>query len=753
MRRLSALLLAVAMVAVPAPAAAAAPTGVTVSNPTNTAGEALVRWNAVSGAGGYRVSVSSDLGESVTAIGAGSTELTLASLVVGKTYTIKVGVLEGSPRTWSAYSDAVTFTGEGVPAAASTGSATAGVGKVELAWTAGTSTPALSGYYLTNADDLETVTLSAALTSYSVTGLGAGTTHTYKLRAYNRIGSSVALTFPSATTPSAPSVPDTPTVSVTGQTVSVTWTEPASGGNAITGYSVYLIPTSGTETAKDVSGTSTTFTGVAAGDYTAKVLAKNDVGSSARSAASSRVTIAVAKVAQTLSWVGRPSESATVGTNITLNATASSSLAVTYSVSSADQACTIAGSVVSFVANGTCRVIASQAGDSTYEAATAIYVDVAVGRVAQTMSWTPTLSGNGTVGGSVEVIAVPSSGLAVTYSTSTTNVCSVSVRTVTFNSVGNCIVQADQAGNGTYAAVSLTHTFAVASAGGGFIGGGFFGGGGAAPGVKVDQSLSVVKPDGITYGAVFGVTAKASSGLAPTFVSKTPTVCAVEGKQFKALEVGECILEVTQAGDDKTNEAPKTTITFTIDKAQQVISTAVPASVTLQQGSIPFEFKASSGLATKVVVNGACELAAGGLRLLRVGVCEFQVTQAGDSRFRGAVLEGSLQILDTKATPTAPKPTTAKLIVSSTASKVSVTFKAGVATALTLKALPKSAAATITLLNAKKKATALPKQYVDKNGMLTVKPIALKTKGAYQLLVKVKSGTRLVQRTVVITVK
>ncbi|WP_348788237.1 ParB-like protein [Leifsonia sp. NPDC080035] len=91
---------------------------------------------------------------------------------------------------------------------------------------------------------------------------------------------------PAATAPAAPAAP---TATANGSDVTVRWAAPADGGSAITGYTVRL--SNGLTKTTDAATLSATFTGLAAGQYTATVTAANAVGASAPSAASAPVTV------------------------------------------------------------------------------------------------------------------------------------------------------------------------------------------------------------------------------------------------------------------------------------------------------------------------------------------------------------------------------------------------------------------------------------------------------------------------------
>lgn len=82
----------------------------------------------------------------------------------------------------------------------------------------------------------------------------------------------------------------------------------------------------------------------------------------------------------------------------------------------------------------------------------------------QTISFTSTPPTNATVGGSYTVSATASSGLAVSFSSNTTSVCTVMESTMSFIGAGTCTVQASQAGNTSYnPAPDVTQSFSVSA--------------------------------------------------------------------------------------------------------------------------------------------------------------------------------------------------------------------------------------------------------------------------------------------------
>ncbi|MBV8202825.1 MAG: cadherin-like domain-containing protein, partial [Acidobacteria bacterium] len=162
------------------------------------------------------------------------------------------------------------------------------------------------------------------------------------------------------------------------------------------------------------------------GNDTFKYVIKNNVGSS-----TATVTIGVGKANQTITFTSTAPAGATVGgPTYNVTATASSGLAVTFTIdASAASVCSISGSTVSFTATGTCVIDANQAGNSMYNPAPQVQQSFAVGKGSQTITFTSTAPAGATVGGpTYNVTATASSGLAVTFTidASASSVCSIS---------------------------------------------------------------------------------------------------------------------------------------------------------------------------------------------------------------------------------------------------------------------------------------------------------------------------------------
>ena len=100
-------------------------------------------------------------------------------------------------------------------------------------------------------------------------------------------------------------------------------------------------------------------------------------------------------------------------TSITLGATTSSGLTVSYSTSSSSSICTISGNTVNVVGTGDCQITASQSGNSVYGPATPVTQTLVIGSPSQlTLQYEP----NSADSGSVPVSSYYTSGATATVS-------------------------------------------------------------------------------------------------------------------------------------------------------------------------------------------------------------------------------------------------------------------------------------------------------------------------------------------------
>ena len=165
--------------------------------------------------------------------------------------------------------------------------------------------------------------------------------------------------------------------------------------------------------------------------------------------------------------------------------------------------------------------------------------------------------------GSISASATASSGLPVTFTTTTPSVCTASGpggATILIDAVGICSVTAFQDGDASY-----------------------------APAQPVSQSFSVTSPpspppggQAINFGPLpdrdiaagsFTVTAAATSGLPVTFTVTTPTICSSSGSNgatIALIALGVCTVQADQAGDATMPPATPVLQSFTVTSGAPV---------------------------------------------------------------------------------------------------------------------------------------------------------------------------------------
>ena len=160
-------------------------------------------------------------------------------------------------------------------------------GSATVAYTAAPTGGAATTFTATSTPGSFTATGSSPIT---VTGLQSATAYTFTVSAANAAATKVSSSSSSITATTVPQAPTIGTVTDggTGTTVSVPFTAGATGGSAITSYSIVSSPATTTQT---TSSSPYTFTGLTAGTaYTFTVTATNANGTSTASSASNSVT-------------------------------------------------------------------------------------------------------------------------------------------------------------------------------------------------------------------------------------------------------------------------------------------------------------------------------------------------------------------------------------------------------------------------------------------------------------------------------
>jgi len=327
--------------------------------------------------------------------------------------------------------------------------------------------------------------------------------------------------------------------------------------------------------------------------------------------------------AQTITFNAVPSQ--TAGATAALTASASSGLQVSFA-SETPLICTVTGASATFSATGTCTIQATQAGNSTYAAATPVSRSIAVNAApltAQTITFAQPAAQ--TVGTPLTLTATASSGLAVSFASTTQTVCTVSGTAATFLTAGTCTIQATQAGNSTYAAATpVSRSFAV----------------NAVP--LIAQTITFNAISAQTAGTTLTLAATASSGLAVSYTSTTGSICTITGAAAVTLNAaGTCTLQANQAGNGTYSAAPQVSQSFTVNAAAQKSQTITFGPIASQTAgtTLVLTATASSGLAVSYAArpSSVCTISgASSVTLSTAGTCTVQASQAGNSFYLAA---------------------------------------------------------------------------------------------------------------------
>ncbi len=361
-----------------------------------------------------------------------------------------------------------------------------------------------------------------------------------------------------------------------------------------------------------ISGSTLTITGAG----TVLVTAAQAGNGNYTAATSVSQTITVSAASQTITFTGLPA-SATYGSAgpYTLNATASSGLPVSYSVTGP---ATVSGSTLTITGAGTVVVTASQAGNSSYAAATSVSQTITVTPASQTITFTglPATAAYGSAG-PYTLSAFASSGLAVSYSA--TGPASISGSTLTITGAGSVVVTASQTGNSNYAAatpVSQTITVSAAS-----------------------QTITFTGlPATATYGSAgpYTLSAPATSGLPVSFSVSGPA--SISGSTLTITGVGSVVVTASQAGNTNYAAATPASQTITVSAESQTIAfTGLPATATYgSAGPYTLSATASSGLPVSYSVTGPASISGSTLTITGAGTVTVTASQAGNTNYKAA---------------------------------------------------------------------------------------------------------------------
>jgi RNA polymerase sigma factor (sigma-70 family) len=339
----------------------------------------------------------------------------------------------------------------------------------------------------------------------------------------------------------------------------------------------------------------------------------------------------VAKEAQKVTITSTAPAAPTFGQPYSVTATSDSGAPVTLAVdpSSNDlgKACSLTGSTVTFDHAGSCAITA-QAGNDDYLPATDTQ-NVDVPQESQSITFTSTAPTEAEVGGHGYTVTATggASGNDVTFSPGTPDVCQVTpTGNVTFQHVGTCVIDADQAGNDDYTAAATAHQTIKLS--------------------PSDQTITFTSspPAAPRLTGTYDVSAVSSSGLPVTFsVDSTTThrACTVSGSTVTFGHSGRCVINADQAGDGDYHAAPTVQQIVIVPLADQAITFTSTAPTDAVVGGDDYTVTATRGGSGQPVEFGStthdvCSVSGSSVKFVGTGTCTITADQPGNDDYNRA---------------------------------------------------------------------------------------------------------------------
>jgi hypothetical protein len=224
------------------------------------------------------------------------------------------------------------------------------------------------------------------------------------------------------------------------------------------------------------------------------------------------------------------------------------------------------------------------------------------------------------------------SGNPVTFTigSSSTPVCSVTGTTVTFNQLGSCVIDANQAGNAQYQpAPQAQQTITVGGT------------------TKSPQKIVFTSPSspatGVALGSATLSATDGASGNPVTFSvdsSSGAGVCSVSGSTVSYLAMGSCVIDANQAGNAQYLAAPQVQLIIVVE-GTQIISLPTLAPGVIGGSALLSAIGGASGNPVVFSVDsssgaGVCSLSGSTVSYLAAGSCVIDANQAGNAQYLAA---------------------------------------------------------------------------------------------------------------------
>jgi N-acetylneuraminic acid mutarotase len=345
--------------------------------------------------------------------------------------------------------------------------------------------------------------------------------------------------------------------------------------------------------------------------------------------ATATVDITVSQATQTINFAAL-SDRVFSTTTFTVSATATSGLGVSLQ-SQTGATCSLSGNTVTMLTAGLCTIRATQAGNTNYAQATLVDRTFTINKAAQTIT-IGAYTAVSAIGGPYNLPASSSSGLALTSTSNTPTICSVSGLQMTVVKKGQCSISFNQAGNASFnAAVQSSMNIDINGvAQFGYVDA-------IANTTFVPSPLATITVSGYTtYLSASAVEIR--TNLLVTFSTSTPLVCTVVGSTLTIVGGGSCTVLADQAGNDFYDAAIQGSVTFNVAPAAQTISFGTLANKVVGDAAFSVSATASSNLAVTftTLTNTTCSVTGTSVTINAAGTCTIRATQTGNASYSAA---------------------------------------------------------------------------------------------------------------------
>lgn len=342
-------------------------------------------------------------------------------------------------------------------------------------------------------------------------------------------------------------------------------------------------------------------------------------------------TLTVVKAAQTITFAAL-SEAVYGGADIYPGASSSSMLPVTLTSNNPSVATIVSDHIVINGA-GSALITASQAGNDNYLPAEAVSGTLVVNKASQTITFNPLEEATF---GDADIYpeASSSSLLPVVFASNNPSVAAVTGDHIVINGAGSALITASQPGNESFEPADEVSLTLIVN--------------------KASQAITFAPIADAVYGdGPITPVVSSDSGLEITLGSSNTSVASVEDGNIIINGAGTVHITASQAGDQNFEPAEDVTISFTVNKADQIITFGIPGSVTYGAAAIDPGASASSALTVSYASNNSsvAEVVDGLIYIRGAGDAVITASQEGDSDFNPAP-EVSSAITVTKASLT-----------------------------------------------------------------------------------------------------